>query len=276
MQVFTVTKNEAEVLEDFFSPESRKNIGEEGFYTIGALDDDGFVAGVLQFFLDFARDEGFWARLDYIFVPEDFRESGVGAALMDEFYSIIRSGRVDRGYLELPKDRDDELGGFFTRFGFLFDGGEFAEYNLPLSAFSENKALEKVPVDGCRSISYLEDEDFLGILRQTHSDIIVNAKDGFDQEASSYYDEGGDQGLFLVRQNGSYGLEASFLGGSSDKPQKKLLSLVAYGVRKAGQLYEPDTTVRVVCRSRFAKELMTRLCPDAEPTKVLTALMDVR
>jgi GNAT superfamily N-acetyltransferase len=275
MTIFSITLEEAQALSEFFSPESFKNIGTDGYCTLGALDDEDFVCGVLQFFIDQDEEGDFVAKPEYIFVPEDFRGDGVGTALMYEYMNVLAESRIKKGLIELPRDKQDELEGFFMNFGFLFDEDEFPVYTLPVSACTENKAFDGISVEGCRSISYLEEEGFLRLQEEVKIDAKVPEKDGYDEESSCFYDEDGKKGLLLAKKKGS-SLEVSFLGCNSKAPQKRLLSLVLYGARKAEQMYGPDMPIRLACRSSFTKELMHRVCSDAEPVKCITGRMLVK
>ncbi len=275
MTIFSITLEEAQALSEFFSPESFKNIGADGYSTLGVLDDEEFVCGVLQFFTDQDEEGDFVGKLEYIFVPEEFRGEGAGTALMYEYANVLADSRIKKGLIELPLDKEDELEGFFMNFGFLFDADEFPVYILPISACTENKAFDGISVDGCRSISYLGEEDFVKIQEEVNIDAPVPEKDGYDEESSGFYDEDGKKGLMLVKKKGCC-LEVSFLGCNSKDPQKRLLSLVLYGARKAEQIYGSDMPIRIACRSSFTKELMRRVCPDAEPVKCVTGKMRAR
>ncbi len=275
MTVFSITLEEAEALSEFFSPESFKNIGAEGYFTLGALDDEDFVCGVAQFFVDQDEEGDFVGKLEYIFVPEEFRGDGAGSVLMYEYNNVLVGSRIRKGLIELPRDKQEELEGFFMSFGFLFDDEEFPVYTVPVSTFTDNKAFDGMSVDGCRSISYLEEEGFLRIQEEVNIDAPTPEKDGYDEESSCFYDEDGKKGLLLVKKKGGC-LEVSLLGCNSKEPQKRMLSLVLYGARKAEQMYAPDMPIKIACRSSFTKELMRRICPDAEPSKCVTGTMRVR
>ncbi len=275
MTIFSVLLEDSEALKEFFSPEQFDNIGKDGYYTLGAVDDDGFACGVLQFFVDKDDKGDNSGKLEYIFVPEDFRGDGVGSELMDEYVSVLYSSGIRGGIIELPSDKEDELTGFFMRYGFLFDDDEFPVYTLPLSACTGNAAFNGVSVEGCKSISYLEEEDFLRIQEAVNIDVPVPERDGYDEESSCFYDEDGKTGLLLAKKKGA-GLEVSLLACNSKEPQKKLLSLVLYGARKAEQMYGADMPVRLACKSSFAKELVHRICPDEEPVKCITGTMRMK
>ncbi len=89
MSVFTVTKSEAEAFKDFFPEDIYNNIGKENYYTLGAFDDEEFVAGVLQFFVGFDENKGTYSRVCYLYVPEEFADADI-AFLLSTISSLSR------------------------------------------------------------------------------------------------------------------------------------------------------------------------------------------
>ncbi len=274
MNVFSIGLTEAQELESMFDRESFDNIEKEGFYTLGVLDEEDFVAGVLQFSVHHGTDSKISAQIEYIFVPEDFRGSGAGTALVNEYISILKASGITEGYIELSKDLEDELSGFFSSFGFFFDYKSLPVYEITVDTLVGNKALQKVSADRCRSISYLDDGSFADLLRQTGCNLTSDEKTGFDEEVSCYYDEEGKSGLFLADKRGT-ALQAAFLGCDNGKHDKKLLELLAYATGKASQMYEGGTKVRIVCRESFTKNLMEKLFPGIKPLKVVPGMLQV-
>ena len=118
MEVFTVTKENVENLKDFFSETCLKNIDQEGFFTVGVYDDEGFVAGVMQFKVDSDQSSKCFGQLDYLYIHEDFEDSDASQTLIDELESILSASGIHDRFVQLPVGSDKKVFEFYRKLGF--------------------------------------------------------------------------------------------------------------------------------------------------------------
>ena len=106
MAVFTVTKREAQAFKDYFPGEIYRNIDKSDYYTLASLDDEDFVAGVLQFYVGFDEDKGTFSRICYLYVPEEFSDSDTAALLLWEYGNILADSGIDEKNREMMDDEN--------------------------------------------------------------------------------------------------------------------------------------------------------------------------
>ncbi|MCR5487095.1 MAG: hypothetical protein K6F35_06140 [Lachnospiraceae bacterium] len=71
-------------------------------------------------------------------------------------------------------------------------------------------------------------------------------------------------GLLLVRRMVSGMLQVKLLFASGPDSQKNLLRMIIYSIRRAGELYPPDTKVMIRCESEAASALAGNLFPQVK------------
>ena len=118
MTTYTITNNDKEALEDFFSKESYENIDTQGYYTLAAEDDDEFIAGVIQFYIGEDAKDDVIADITYLYVDTEFRNQGVGTVLLAEFKNIISSAGITLATAQVPESAGDEIRDLLTQEGF--------------------------------------------------------------------------------------------------------------------------------------------------------------
>ena len=274
METFTVTEQIAEALENFFSKESFRNIGKDGFFTIGVCDDEGFVAGVLQFYVDFSQESECYALVDYMYIQDEFKDTEAAQFLVDEYDDILSASGVNDRFLYVPADDKNGEKDLYRSLGFDFDENVFFVYEAVTGDFEGNAVLEKVRIDGIGSLSELDDASFAKIQKSAGCKRIVKKKDYYDQALSSFFKTDKGCGLFLIRKRENGLLATAFLGCSSHSVESGILSLIAYSAGKAKELYGPDMPVRIGCINDSSRKLVMQLFPGLSPVGYLKGSID--
>ncbi len=98
MRIDTVTLEKNDI--DFFAgripPDVIRNTGEDGFFTIGAIDDAKRLVGMAQFCIGNVEKGHTEAGLYYLYVEIEERKRGVGRTLLSGILSILKKSGVKR------------------------------------------------------------------------------------------------------------------------------------------------------------------------------------
>ena len=118
MRIDTVTLEKDDM--DFFAgripTEVTRNTGEDGYYTIGAVDEGKNLLGVAQFCVGVGERGHTEAGLYYIYVEKGKRKRGVGRTLLSDVLSILKKSGIERIFAFPGKDYAIEA--FFENTGF--------------------------------------------------------------------------------------------------------------------------------------------------------------
>ena len=267
MSTYTITGNDKEAFENFFSPESYNNIGRDGYYTLAETDDEDFVAGVLQFFVGEDLREGVTANLTYIFVDEDFRGQGIGTLLINEFKGVLADSKIKWATAELYKDLGEELPKLLEEEGFTLEG-EVDYYNVPILKLQKSAAIKEADVSKCKTLEELSGDEITAFLDGTGLKLDQQSLQGFDLGISSYFCEGESKGLFLIKNNEETLETALFY--TSEGSEKEMVNLFAYSVGKAAQMYGPQSMMLITSREQLENELISKVAPELSADKYLS------
>ena len=273
MVTFTVLPNEAEALSDFFSEKSRSNIGKEGFYTIGACDDEGFVTGVLQFYVDFSQEHGCFGLLSHMYIQDEFKDTETAKTLIDEFESIMSASGIKDRLIHLPAIAPKDSFDFYNSLGFEFDDNVFFVFSSSAKEFVKHKVIEKASTADIKSIADLGDDGFVLLQKAVGCEKITKSKNIYDQQLSSFFVNKKGCGLFLIKRLDNGHLVTSFLGCNTKEVNSDILSLIAYSAKKAQDLCGPDAPIYIICKKDYSKELITQLFPDVPAMEYMEGVM---
>jgi ribosomal protein S18 acetylase RimI-like enzyme len=131
MGVYTITEKDKADFEIFFDSETYANIGAKGFFTICYTDDEGFVAGVLQFNISETVDDVASATITYLYVDEDFRNEGAGTILIEELKGILAESGITEVTVEVFSEGSKELIAVLEDEGFAFESEVTYSADLP-------------------------------------------------------------------------------------------------------------------------------------------------
>ena len=262
METFTVSLKEAQALSNFFSEKSMQNIEKEGFYTIGAFDDEGFVTGVLQFYVDFSQEHGCFGLLSHMYIQDEFKDTETAKTLIEEFESIMSSSGIGDRLIHLPADASKESFDFYNSLGFEFDKDVFFVFSSTAKEFVKHPIIESTSTSDIKSISEIGDDGFLLLQKAAGCKTITKTKSIYDQEISSFFVSQKGCGLFLIKRLDNGLLVTSFLGCNTREVNTDILSLIAYSAKKAQDLCGPDAPIKKKKKKDHSKELINQLFPD--------------
>ena len=265
MDVFTITVSDKESFRTFFSQDSYENIGRAGYFTMAAIDDEDFVAGVLQFYVTEDFRDGITAKVTYLHVDEDFRNQGVATALLEAFKDVAAESGISKVTAEVFTDIDNEFKSILEEEGFAKEC-EVSYFNLPL--INCVKKLSKVTTDtgNCKSLEELSGKEQKQFLDDINPVILRNGLKGYEMKVSSYLNDGDTKCLFLVKNGKDYALEVVFSYASKGS-RNSLFQLLLYSADKAMELYGPSCPVQVSCKDDFEYELVSLVASDTAADK---------
>ena len=121
MGIYTITEKDKTDFENFFTAEICENIGKDGYFTLASSDDEGFVTGVLQFYVYETEDGIITSSISYIYVDEEFRNAGAGTLLLRELKDILAESEINEVTCEVFSEGSEELISLLENEGFVFD-----------------------------------------------------------------------------------------------------------------------------------------------------------
>ena len=189
--------------------------------------------------------------------------------LLAEYASLAQEEQVKQSFYEFPKKEDAVI---LTDAGFSMEEGEGPDRIVRVSDLTGLPVVGKTRLPeniGC--IDELEKRKFRkGILNcLVHNrkglleDLAYLPMDWYEREVSSYTVlDDNVVGLFLVHRTVSGTLQVKLLFASGPDSQKNLLYMIVNSIKRAGELYPPDTRVTIRCESNAATALADRLFPN--------------
>lgn len=265
MKVFSITAKETEAIKSFFTDETLENIEKDGYYTLGVYDEDYFVAGVLQFFIGSSQTYGSYGLINHIYIQEDFKDSEAIDFLIDEFDSILSSCNVKDRFIYMHPDSSEKSIKYLAEMGLSLKKDPAFIMIAPLEGLMKSDIICHVSVQNIGSISELDNNSFLKLQHDSGSKFCLPGSTDIESDVSSYFRSEKGCGLLLIKHSTDGVLVTSYLGTSTPLVGTNILSLIAYSTTKALELYDPNTSVQIICRNSASKELASKLLPDTEP-----------
>ena len=248
MAVFTVTKREAQAFKDYFPREIYKNIDKSDYYTLASLDDEDFIAGVLQFFVGFDENRGTFSRICYLYVPEDFSDSDAAALLLWEYENILADSGIDESNREMMSDEN-----------------VFA-YSCSAESLSGLESIKDIKAKDIYSISFIENADFVKIKKQLANGAELEQKRFYDEEISSFYRKKDEYGLLLAKKDSSDTLVVEFMEADSSDRLDVLKGMLSYSAKRAAEQYGNDRLVRIEITDYESLDKLREFIPEIVPT----------
>ena len=250
MSVFTVTKSEAEAFKDFFPEDIYNNIGKENYYTLGAFDDEEFVAGVLQFFVGFDENKGTYSRVCYLYVPEEFADADIAFLLMEEYKNVVFESGISEDLVEVLDDS--------CVFVYATQAKELCELDSIKAAKSRD----------IYSISFIDNLEFIKIKKQVANGAELEQKRFYEDEISSFYKAKDGCALLLVKNDAAENLVITFLGCDNPEIHAKLKDLVSYSIKRAKDQYGEDKIIRLECKDFSELAKFFEAIPKMQPLSI--------
>ena len=150
MIFFTLSKNETEDFERLLPAEYAALVDTPHIFTLGALDDETYPLGVLQFFAEEKDGLAPTARILWFYVAEEARGEGVGEGLLQRFYRAAFASGLGTASMDLIPETHADLAAFLKNKGAAFEEESSPCFEMPLSAVKELcKSYPKV-FSGCQ------------------------------------------------------------------------------------------------------------------------------
>jgi hypothetical protein len=131
MYIFTMTQEELPVFEDMLPASAVDNFHKPGYFTTGALDDEGFPIGVMQFFVDGDPEKVYVASLEYIYVTPEARLESVAWNMHEDYKRLLLETKIPVSEVNCGQALDDDTRKFFLALGYKSLGQGRFMLNIP-------------------------------------------------------------------------------------------------------------------------------------------------
>ncbi len=113
MLIFTMTKSEAAVFSELMPPHILDHVGNAGYFTTAAVDDEGYPLGVLQFYVDGAPENVYLAQLKWLYVIPEARGESIAWQLHATYQKTLLDTKIPASEVlvsdDMPADNRDFL-----------------------------------------------------------------------------------------------------------------------------------------------------------------------
>ncbi len=248
MAIFTVTKQDALTFKSFFPKDIYKNIGKNDYYTLASLDDEDFIAGVLQFFVGYDAGRGTYSKICYLYVPEEFSDSDTTSLLLYEYENILSGG----GIAESNRDT-------------ISEDNIFA-YSCNAESFALCESIKDVKTRDIYSVSFIDDAEFLKIKEKVEDKDKLLQKSLYEEEISSFYSEKDGCGLLLTKKDSANTLVIDHIEVCSQNSIEISKALLSYSVKRALDQYGKGQIIRIECADYTFLDKLKGFIPEITPS----------
>ncbi|MBR1670397.1 MAG: hypothetical protein IJ695_06820 [Butyrivibrio sp.] len=269
MAIYNITGEAASQLGSHCPDNVISNAGRPGYFTLVSSDDEGFLTGVLQFYIghSLVRSE-IAAVITHIFVQDVFRNHIIGSNLIDELVDIAQKSEIYRVEIDLLPEIPEQnaLKSFFSKERFAFYDG-YRLYMGALNRFTHSSVFSDVKDTDIHTIDSLSDRDFelmLDALMPNLSPTVRNI-DLYEKNVSTYFTTGGSCGMLLVRKVSDFTLEPVFYAATETADNQMRLDLILVCAQKMRENYPGNTVIRIVTDDSRNKKIIKKLCPEIVP-----------
>lgn len=248
-----------------------------GLAAVAGTQDAPEAAGVLVFSVEAGSDgekDGIAGILRWLYVAEAQRRSGVGEALLREFFRIADGSGIEHLLCDVPMPEEyDGLCFWLESWGFDFSLTDVYEAETTLGALLQNRAVAGgdgagvLPLGGISIGSFRTLLARLRELPDTPRDL-DGRYEYYDPEISCVTLANGlPDGALLVHRDAQGALELEVLRSMSAVPHD-FGRLVAFAAKAAARTLPPETPLRYLCRTDGARNVTAKLFPDLRPLLV--------
>ena len=133
MLICSLTKDDSTAFKNLLPEEPMRNVGTAGYFTIAALDDEGFPLGTLQFFVDGDPQNIFTSSLVWIYVIPEARHESIAWQLHDSYRQTLFDSKIPVSVADCGADVAPSIRDFFLALGYKSLGeGKFI-LNIPVT-----------------------------------------------------------------------------------------------------------------------------------------------
>ncbi len=286
MNVYALEKRDTELVKDLLDSVTAEFVGQPGYYTLVALDeDDNKPLGVIQSYVGTHEEYGISGKITYVFVAPDERQNEVGSELMIEMLRIFKSAGISVCEVKIRQsDETEEIKYAFTSFGFVFDEkNEYPYYEIPVGDIVNFPALPEIKSDFVSPLNLINGNQFRYLLgeikRHDSNDILTDemslSLNDWELDVSCFFLSSSGCGAFLMRKCAEGILEPRYLCAFGRDASHSILALISYGARAVGQKYSPDTKLLIQAKKENVIELMKKLHPGMTTKKMLVGRIEI-
>lgn len=267
MSIVEINESNTDVFEDMMGPDLTADLEREFFRGLGALSEDGKPVGCLVYELK-NKEEDVETKSEIMLITAD--DESIREELMDTYKASVRVEEVTESYYEMT---DLEWGEFFQKAGFTNDQIEGSDIVITVGEFIESPVMKGRIPEHIGSIGSLVLRRFRkGITRFLFAgkkglleDLAYLPINWFDTEVSSYSEADGKvDGFLLVRHTPSGSLDVKLFIAAGPDSIINLVSMLRYSVRKASELYPPDTKIVMKRHNNETRAFTKKLFPNAK------------
>lgn len=279
--IIRITETTVKAYEHMITPEQLYPLDRPGHYCLGAVTEkDGkeTAAGILVFDISegmIGDESAIAAQIQWLYVEEDFRNQGIGNALMTELYRILNQAEVFPVLCDIPFPEEyNELCAFLEGWGFTFRLIDKYEWKTTLENLKQNKNFAGKKITG--QVISLEDLkpvewNQLHKLLQDEPQVleILQTKDLYEPQISCVcWKNEKIQSLFLVCRGAEDQLIPELLLGFPTSSSADIYQMLLYALDRAEKNYPAHTQVLISCHTASSANLIAYLFPDAQPELV--------
>ncbi|MBE5913405.1 MAG: GNAT family N-acetyltransferase [Pseudobutyrivibrio ruminis] len=236
----------------------------QGIALVRRVGSELFGAGAAVFYWDEAPlDRAPILRIEHFFVRKEFREKGIGNAMMAELMHIAYMNNAVAVSVGYWNDMNEIIGDFLTEWRFQFTLGYLPEFRCLLGDMKKLKVLEKKN-NKSKPLSELDERTLKHTLRQINDpnakELIMLKKNYFENNISCYIEgKNGIEGLLLFHKNPDKSIRGELLWSVSKNSAKNLLSMIAFAYLAGEKLYKDNVLVQAFIRSYEAEDLFDHM-----------------
>lgn len=267
MEIIAINEKNRNTFAERMGPDLTEDLDREFYRGLGALGDGDTPMGVLIYELKNVEEETA-TKSEIILLDGD--DEKVKDALMESYKAAVAAENVKESFYELP---GQDLGAFFEKMGFKNDVIEGGTVSITLEEFMQLPIIKgKIP-EHIGSISGLVMRAF----RKGVTKFLFMGKKGlledlaylpinwFEMEVSAY--SAADEkvnGFLLLRKNPSGSLEVKLFIAAGPDYLVNLVGMVRYAVKKAYELYPPETKIIIRRHNDQTHAFVGKLFPGAK------------
>lgn len=258
-----------------------------GYFALGAIyEEEGekYAAGTLVFEVTegFNGEENFiGAVLHWVYVAEQFRQKGIGDALVKEVLRVLESSGIELLRCDLPMGEEYNFLCFYLeQWGFQFRLMENYECDVTLEELKQNPFFKQINKNKVEPLSEFNENTVIQGIQQFQDTPYIpldleEALDLCDRDVScAIWEEGSIKGLLMMQKKGKEKLELLFARSLNGKPEH-MIDLFLFAAQQLQKKYTAETKIHIKCYTESSAKLIAHFIPQAQPFLVRRGVLAV-
>ncbi len=270
-------EEDGEIFSSLLTKDHIGRIGKEGYYTIGAYDEeDDLAAGILQFYVGMDAKGMLQGRVVDLIVDPFFSSKEITTQLVDNLMlsleqSSVKIARVDMADRKEYYDLLDAVRsiGFVRKEDYLYYRATLREYlaGMERSEFSFSNEYHSISDFGSADFSMFLQEIAKRIPYGIQADLSRNI-DAWDPVSSCYYKYSDGSGMLLFERSPSGALQVKLLRGYGNDVKNRLHKLSLFAAYHLKKFENKKTLISFACKTPETKALAAALFKGITPVKM--------